>query len=327
VTPIEDVSVVIIYPDGSIRGSCTDAGGHYSSEAYTLPYGVPVRVKAYAVGNYCGGPENFFEEYWQEAPVEALATSITLSAGTPNAPGTDFTLDDGADTGGRIFGFVTDEASGDPIPGARVCAFNFDTLMQWGCVTSGADGSYLISGAPAADYRLEVHAAGYAFEMYDDVLYGPVDAATRVTVYQGMTTDAIDFALEPGGNVSGTVYESDGVTPIEDVSVVIIYPDGSIRGSCTDAGGHYSSEAYTLPYGVPVRVKAYAVSNYCGGPENFFEEYWQEAEVEADATALVLDSGTPAYTGIDFTLLHFVYTSTGNNVVINPLPEVEISFD
>jgi hypothetical protein len=325
ITPIEDVSVVIIYPDGSIRGSCTDAGGNYSSEVYTLPYGVPVRVKAYAVGNYCGGPQDFFDEYWQEVPLESLASEITLSAGTPNAPGTDFTLDDGAATSGRIFGFVTDEATSDPIPGATVCAFNFTTYSLADCVTSGSDGSYLLSGLPGDSYRVEVSAAGYAYEMYDDLQYGPLNSATPVTVIQGSTTTGIDFELEPGGDVNGTVYGSDGVTSIENISVMLVFPDGSSRGSCTDINGQYNIGQ--VPYGVPLLVKAYAVGNYCGGPEDFFTEFWQEAEVEADSTALVLSSGTPLYAGIDFTLTQFVYTPTGTDVVVNPDPDVTITFD
>jgi hypothetical protein len=282
-------------------------------------------VQAESVLNYCGGPETFFTEYWEEVPIEALATEIALSAGSPNAPGTDFTLEDGAETTGRIFGFVTEDATGDPVSGATVCAFNFTTYSLEDCVTSGADGGYLFAGLPAADYRVEVSAAGYAYEMYDDLQYGPLNSATPVTVYQGGTAGAIDFGLEPGGDVSGTVYESDGVTPIEDISVRIIFPDGSSRGNCTDANGDYTIGR--LPYGVDLIVQAESVLNYCGGPEDFFTEYWEEAEVETDATALVLSSGTPAYAGIDFTLLQFVYTPTGTNVVINPLPDVEITFD
>lgn len=37
--------------------------------------------------------------------------------------------------------------------------------------------------------------------------------------------------------------------------------------------------------------------------------------------------GTPAYTGINFTLRQFVFTPAGSGVVINPAPEVEITFD
>ena len=42
-------------------------------------------------------------ESTEEAPIQAASIAITLSTGTPNAPGIDFTLDDGADTTGRVY--------------------------------------------------------------------------------------------------------------------------------------------------------------------------------------------------------------------------------
>ena len=90
--------------------------------------------------------------------------------------------------------------------------------------------------------------------MYDDLQFGPLSSATPVTVTDDTTTSGIDFELEPGGDVSGTVYESDGVTPIEDISVRIVFPDGSTRGNCTDANGEYSIGR--LPHGVPLVVQA-----------------------------------------------------------------------
>ena len=44
-------------------------------------------------------------------------------------------------------------------------------------------------------------------------------SSSPVVVTAGVTTTNIDFDLEKGGSVSGTVFEADGTTPIEGISL------------------------------------------------------------------------------------------------------------
>jgi hypothetical protein len=192
------------------------------------------------------------------------------------------------------------EANGGPIANAEVCAFDFDSHQLVKCAETGQDGNYSLTGLSPADYRVEVSAKGWAYEMYKDLHYGTLNTATRVPVKVGATTSGIDFALEPGGTIRGTVYQDDGTTPIAKISVVVDFPDGSFRGMCSDETGHYALE--NLPYGTDLRVRAYSGGNFCNGPEDYADEYWQEAALQADATVLVLSSTTPAYDNINFTM-------------------------
>ena len=200
---------------------------------------------------------------------------------------------------GSISGSVR-ASGGNPIANATVCAFDFSTHQMADCVQSGLDGSYSIGELPAAGYRVEVSAAGWAFEMYADYHYGNVSAATRVPVTDGATTSGIDFALEPGGHIRGVVYRSDGTTPIPGISVVVEFPDSSTRGVCTSATGRFNIN--NVPFGIGLRARAYSVGNFCGGPQGYLQEYWQETPLQANAAVLSLSSGVPAYEGLVFTL-------------------------
>lgn len=209
-------------------------------------------------------------------------------------------------TTGTISGSVRD-GEGSAIPNATMCAFGFDTFVLAGCVLSASDGSYTIGGLAPGGYRVEASAAGFAYEMYDNLHYGFPTNATRVAVAAGELTAAIDFQLEPGGDIGGTVYQIDGVTPITGISVVLEFPDGSWRGTCTEGDGQFTIG--NVVHEVAVRVHAYSAHNFCGGPEEYAGEYWQEAAVAADATLLTLSSSTPSYDGILFTLGRFPLAS------------------
>lgn len=207
---------------------------------------------------------------------------------------------------GTISGSVQD-GGGSAISNATLCAFGFDTFALAGCALSASDGSYSIDGLAPGDYRMEASATGFAFEMYDNLHYGFLINATRVAVAAGEVTAGIDFQLEPGGEISGTVYQTDGVTPIAGISVVAEFPDGSFRGMCTEGDGRFGIDG--VVHGVEVRVHAYSAHNFCGGPEEYAEEYWEEAAVAADATLLTLSSSTPSYAGILFSLARFPLAS------------------
>ena len=210
-----------------------------------------------------------------------------------------FTLLSNGTNSGTISGNVHD-ASDSSISNATVCAFNFDTHEMVSCPLTGSDGNYAITGLPPADYRVEVSAKGWAFEMYKDLPYGYLNSATRVPVKAGATTSGIDFTLKPGGFIRGAVYQSDGNTPIAKISVVADFPDESFRGTCSDTSGHYIID--NLPYGIDLRVRAYSAGNWCSEPEDYAQEYWQETPLQVDATVLVLSSGTPEYGNINFSL-------------------------
>lgn len=155
---------------------------------------------------------------------------------------------------GAIAGQVTDALTGAPIPDVIVHIFNADGLF----VTlglSGPAGDYVsLDGLPTGTYfARSSNSASYLDELYDDLpcpfLCGNVMASTGIPVTGGGTTSGIDFALDPGGVITGTVTDAGTGDPIADVTLILATSDVfGIAASPTDSTGAYHS-LWGLPTG------------------------------------------------------------------------------
>lgn len=124
-----------------------------------------------------------------------------------------------------------------------------DVLSEGGSFISSAcsdeSGGYVVGSLLQGEYY--VWASGrdcqtwedlYLSEYYDDA--AGMDQAILVYVSGGDTTHGIDFILSEGGSISGYVRDSDGLNPIENVSVEIFDEEGGhYSGNCTDVDGRY----------------------------------------------------------------------------------------
>ena len=92
---------------------------------------------------------------------------------------------------------------------------------------------------------------------------GTSGTATVDIVQAGQTVNAT-VVLEAVGTIAGTVFESDGVTPVPNNKVYLFYFFGNGEGAAvqivaavtTDAGGHYTMEK------VPFRETGYGLSAF-----------------------------------------------------------------
>ncbi len=112
-------------------------------------------------------------------------------------------------TPGSISGTVTN-MSGTPLPDIYITVYDSDWDSASGVYTD-TNGTYVINGLPAGDYRVWALPAGilglsetdYASEYYDDIL--DYQDATPVSVTAGTNTADIGFGLAAGGSISGTI--------------------------------------------------------------------------------------------------------------------------
>jgi hypothetical protein len=148
---------------------------------------------------------------------------------------------------GTISGAVTAANSGAPLNGAAVLAYDTNGALVTHTSTSAA-GTYSLTDLPPGNYHVRTIAAGfvplnYIAELYDDIQCWGCDVTTGavVAVSSGGTTTGIDFALNVGGVIGGTVTDALTGSPLAGMSVRIYNSTATIATlAFTDSSGAYS---------------------------------------------------------------------------------------
>lgn len=150
-------------------------------------------------------------------------------------------IDVALEWGGSISGHVYMPDSSRPVYEARINYLQVSgdkTPRVGGCapspprdsVRSDGSGSYIIRGLLSGDYDLLViHKVG------EIILY----SHTITSVTKGEETGAIDFTLEPGGSISGYVYQNDGIKPVAEKRVTAHMAGVSDYSTKTAQDGSY----------------------------------------------------------------------------------------
>ena len=107
----------------------------------------------------------------------------------------------------KIFGKVTSQLRDAPLPGATVTVTGYGATHT---ATAGPDGSFRIEDLPAGTYKVEVEAAGYVSQSYDETL----DPGTEATIALRLGRPTL-APTEPTGAVPGQPADSE----IEEVTV------------------------------------------------------------------------------------------------------------
>jgi hypothetical protein len=189
--------VLVLEPGGRVAGCVRDA----SSGAPVAPFTVMVWERpgplrrllqrslsvldpsgCYAVEDLRPGPAAVVVSAPGFAPSAEMAVEVPPPPGQARA---DATLE----AGGRLSGVVRDEATGQPLPGARVsvegaleaAASTFPVLAE---ATTGADGRFLLGGLPRR-FSIQVAAAHHharvlgGLEAFPGEIRGPIEVALR----------------------------------------------------------------------------------------------------------------------------------------------------
>ena len=219
----------------------TDASGFYQID-HIPPGDVVIRTCA-----ECSGL-NHVNEYFDDTLDCTQAQPITVVSGS-TATGHNFKLD----TGGSVSGHVSDSVTGLPISNLHVYAQSETCNGLWlGGGDTDETGFYRITSLPPGPVFLRTEAQGsglnYVDESWDNA--PDCDNATEIVVVAGSEIIDRDFLLDPGGIISGHVYQAGTSTPIAGVYVEI-YSDschnGHMYGVQTDDNGYF--EFTGLPNG------------------------------------------------------------------------------
>ena len=195
---------------------------------------------------------------------------------------------------GSISGEVLKDDGVTPVVNAVVFVNDFTTGAAIANATTTSSGAYTVNELDTGTYRVHVNATeqGFPIEFYDDT--DVPDSATAVSVTDTVDTPNIDFLMPTGGAITGTVFESDGTTPISDADVwAEVYDgDGAGNGTRSAANGTYSISG--LPPG-DFRVQASATD------QGFAQEFYDNTGDFSSALRVTLTSSSTA-TSIDFSL-------------------------
>lgn len=267
--------------------TCTGADG-----AFTLS-GIPLNTpfKIFSGGfNFCdGGVGDFTRQWWEDADTPEDATPITLESANEPYTGLQFSLD----MGGTLSGVVVASEDDSAIEGAWVCAYdyeatNIDQINASICTQTGANGGYVLDYVPEGMKLVRAFAQNRARLFYDNST--TYEDAELVLILGNSPQNNIDFALPSAGTVSGTVFDTDGETPL--AGVTLSTASNTYLG-CSDIDGQYT---LALP---PGTYHIMAGSGPCGNV-NFPLLYYNDSLTLAGATAITLNDPGAAFTDIDF---------------------------
>ncbi|HET8674290.1 MAG TPA: carboxypeptidase-like regulatory domain-containing protein, partial [Blastocatellia bacterium] len=153
---------------------------------------------------------------------------------------------------GAISGTVTDSSTLSPITNVNIEVYNSTGAFVASTMTDGS-GNYTSPAVLATGnyFVRTTNALGYINEVYNNitcVICNPI-TGTAVAVTDGATTSGINFALAPGGRISGTVTNASTAAPLVGVNVQIFDSGGAfVANGNTDGSGNYISDA-GLPAG------------------------------------------------------------------------------
>jgi hypothetical protein len=194
---------------------------------------------------------------------------------------------------GTITGVVTSDSNGQPIQGLWVYACDYTTNEYLNGGNTDSNGSYSISGLAEGTYRIRVSTgdSNYVEEYYNNAF--DYESAAAVYVASSGVTQDINFGLETGGTVSGTIVDSNG-QPIVDMPVNCMdyQTNRWVNGTTSDANGQYAVQK--IPAGTYI-VMVWAEQTI------YASEYYDNKISQDTATPVSVSAGQQT-TGIDFSI-------------------------
>lgn len=179
-----------------------------------------------------------------------------------------------------ISGSVVDAETAAPIPNREVNIY--DSSGDW--ISYGyTDGSghYNIGGLTDGTYYALTYAYDtYIDELYDNIICEPYCDPVNGTPIVLIGSATVDFALESGGSISGTITDSNTSAPIPNTYVSIYDSNGSwVTYGYSDSSGNYTATG-------PLAGDYYATTyNY----DNYVDELYDDHLCEPNCNELTGD--------------------------------------
>ncbi|WP_136809583.1 hypothetical protein [Desulfosediminicola flagellatus] len=252
----------------------------------------------------------YLAEYWgstSSGPDCSDATSLSLSGGE-NITGVDFQLDRLATLSGTLF----QRDGGTPVTDSHIPLYIYSGdpcdepmhLKNSGNNTS--DGSYNFSHLPPGTYFVKTTSSEkYIVGWWDGVSSSQeCSEAKPIVLTSGEELNNINFQLEIAPYISGTIFESDGSTPVSGADLsVTIYSESPCGGGeyITSTAVNSTDGTYRTDGIYPGTYFALVSGN---SRSSYLKEYWSDAESSrecTDATPITI-TAEQDFTHADFQL-------------------------
>ena len=280
--PLSSVSIDVRTASGGFlfgSSTVTDTTGNYLTRS-----GLPPGTYYLSTFNNLGA----VDELYNNIPCPRGNCSPSIGTGTAfeiTGPGTTSDINFVLDRGGSVSGTVRD-SGGQPIQSASITIFDTAGFSASFASTNG-QGVYTASGLPTGTYFVRVTTSQAIAELYDDIPCFSCTSTTGagVNVTGGSTTTGIDFVLEQGGRVSGTITDANTGQTLASVSVSIVNQVGTGVSSSSSNQGTYSTAT-----GLPTGTYYARTSNSLG----YVDEIYNDVPCAGSAcSSLTTSRGTP----------------------------------
>jgi hypothetical protein len=222
--------------------------------------------------------DNYFSEWWA-SPLSVRdcsgAQSIVVAEGQA-VINKNFQLDPGATISGTVY-----QSDGlTPLTGKSIQVNAYTGLPCSSFTIAGyafsnsTNGTYTINALPAGTYYLLTSSSDNYFNEWwaSPLSVRDCAGAQSIVVTEGQAVIVKNFQLDPGATISGTIYQSDGLTPLTGKNIYVNVYTGSPCGNPTYVGYDYvdsTNGTYTIN-GLPAGTYYLKTSS----SENYFAEWW-----------------------------------------------------
>jgi hypothetical protein len=276
-TPLDNVFVNIVSSTGAFfSGAQTDQNGFYTTGA--MPPGtyfaVVNNVPGFAAQIYNGVNCSQFCNTNTGTPINVVANQTNTNINFALVPG------------GGITGTVTNVVDGTPISNWQVQLLS-GSGAALATVSTNASGVYTFNSVQVGSYYVRTNQVGnFINQLYNGVICVGCNVTTSggtlVPVTAGVNTPNINFALGPGGRISGTITNANGGAPLQNVQAQVFNSNGFGMGSTnTNASGFFNG------FAVPAGTYFVRTNNTLG----FINELWDN--IPCPGSSCFVTTGTP----------------------------------
>jgi hypothetical protein len=244
----------------------------------------------------CGNGQNLLTQWYNDKTSALAADPVSVTAGTTTS-----SIDAAMQIPGTITGTVTAANGGAQLSGICVTVSQVNGSGN-GSATTGAGGSYSVSGLETGTYKVEFspgcgNSGNYLPQWYDNETTAA--AANSVSVTATMTTSSINAALAAGGTIAGTVTAATGGADLTGICVSAFTSNGALSpagNTITAADGTYSIT------GLSTGSYDIEFSTGCGSTGNYLTQWYNNEPSPTSANAVPVTAGTTSPT-IDASLV------------------------